>query len=78
MSVEQIINVKVLEPSSGGVAIGPPVFFACLEDGEDVPLFQYDETRINYDPVQFIGLSVKEALALKRIKDLIWYGTVID
>jgi len=77
MSTERIVNVKIIN-STNGFFDGPPIFFVELENGEDVPLFEYDEKKMNYTPSQFIGLSVQEASQLKRLKDLIWFGTVID
>ena len=73
---EQIVGIKVLDSTIGGLD-GPPFVFVTLEGGEDVPLFEFDSEKMNYEPVQFIGLTYQEALSLKRIKDLIWFGSVL-
>jgi hypothetical protein len=73
---ERIVGVKISESTIAGIVDGPPMFFATLEGGEDVPLFQFDHSRINYEPCQFIGMSVIEAYQFKRLQDLIWFGTI--
>ena len=72
---EKIVGIKILEPMVGGIG-GPPFVFVTLESGNDIPLFQFDSEKMNYEPVQFIGLTYKEAVELKRIKDLVWFGAI--
>jgi hypothetical protein len=73
---ERIIGVKIVESTIGGIVDGPPVFFATLEGGDDVPLFPFDPEKINYEPCQFIGMDVQTAYEFKRLQDLIYFGTI--
>jgi len=74
--IERIVGVKIMESTIGDVIDGPPFVFASMEDGDDVPMFPFDRQTLNYDPAQFVGMSLDEAYEFKRIKDLIWYRTI--
>ena len=41
-----------------------------LEDGTEHTLFSYYPDEISFTPEEFIGLSIEEAKALKRKKDV--------
>ena len=73
---DQIINVRITETMMGPFE-GPPAVFGVLKDGEEVPLFPFQQERINYEPTEFIGLTVDKAIELKRLKDLVWFGEIL-
>ena len=75
-SENQIVNIRVAETMIGPIE-GPPMVLAVLRDGDEVPLFPFQEERINYDLPEFIGLTPETALELKRVKDLVWFGEVL-
>jgi len=72
----QIVGIKISETEIGPFS-GPPMVFAILNDGDEIPLFPFQEKNINYEPAEFIGLTPDGALSLKRVKDLIWYGRIL-
>ncbi len=47
-----------------------PKVYVTLENGEEEFLFEYYPDEISFSPEEFVGLTVKEAHALKTKKDL--------
>ena len=64
---QQIVGIKTLDVS-GEIGICGE-----MENGDDIPLFPFDSSRINYSPAEFIGMSLQEVYERKRILDWIHY-----